>query len=813
MLQDIRIAWRSLLRTPGFTIAALLTLALGIGSTTAIFSLVNATLIKPVPYPEPDRLAVLTSTFGSSQSGLVFTMVRDRIRAIETVAAQSSTTSWNVSTPESAISVRGLRVSTDYLKVHGVAPFAGREFTTVEDTPDGPDSAIISNRLAARLFSGATSALGRTVMLGGRPHTVVGVLPADFVSIPDAEVLTPLRTTARDTGVNYRVLGRLRTDTTTESAQAELATMRQDLLREIPSLVESRVPQFSWAGYREVLGRGVRQPLLVLLGAVGFLLLIACANVANLYIARAVARHREIATRASLGASRGRLARHVLTEAVMLAALGSVLAVLLAAVATRLLLALVSEAFASELLSGGAVSLDWRVLLATVGVTLGAGLFFGLAPAVVLSRIDVRTALGTRTTAGPRTALLRRTLAVAEVALAVVLLVGAGLLMRSFTNLTRVDLGFSPDGVVIGRMSLQGSTAENATARQTLIEQGLMRIANLPGVTAVAVSNNVPVESGLNLALQPPPGALIDQGRSVDWRYVTADYFSLFRIPTRAGRTFTDGDRQSGQPVAVVNEAFARAYFGRVNVIGRTIQLAPGVNDVPREIVGVVADVKARSNSGFVRTLALGALGGATAPVIYVPAAQAPDAAIQIANRFFDMKWIIRTSGPSGALEGGVREAIRALDPTLAFVRFETMTSVIRRDLDMQRLITVLLGAFAASAMLLASVGLYGLVAYSAAQRRQEVGVRMALGASRSWVMRTFLGEGLALVSIGLLIGVAGAAGVTRVLTSRLFGVTPLDLTTFAAAAFALVFVAVCAALIPATSAARTSPSMAIRGD
>jgi predicted permease len=816
MLQDVRYALRSLRRTPGFAIAALLTLALGIGATTAIFSLVNALLLKPVPYPEPDRMAILTTRYGtspvpnSSQSGLTFTFVRERVRALEAVAAQSFITNWNLSTSESATSVRGLRVSTDYLKAHGVRPLAGREFTSAEDTPQGPDAAMVSEGLASRLFSSPGAALGRGVTLGGRPYTVVGVLPRDFESIPSADVLTPLRTTERDTGVNYRVIGRLRQDITREAGQAELAAVRADLLRTIPTLVDSRVPHFSWTGYRKVLGQGVRQPLIILLGAVGFLLLIACVNVANLYIARAVARHREIATRASLGASRGRILRQVLTESIVLAVAGSVLGLVVAAVSTQLLQFFISEDTARGLLSGSTIDLDWRVLLATIAVTLGAGIFFGLVPAIASSRVDPGVTLSSRTTAGPGAAGMRRTLTIAEVALAVVLLVGAGLLMRSFWNLTSVELGFAPEGIVVGRMSLQGTRAENADARQPLIEQGLSRIGELPGVTAVAVSNSVPIEAGLNLAMTPPPGALIDQPRAVDWRYVSPDYFSLFQIATRAGQTFSDDHRAGRPPVAVVNEAFARAYFGRVDATGQTIRFG---NDGPREIIGVVADVKGRSNAGFVRSFTLGALGSASSPAVYVPVAQAPDAGVQLANRFFDMKWIVRVGGSTAALEPGMREAVRTIDPTLAFIRFETMTSLISRDLDMQRLMTVLLGAFATSAMLLAAVGLYGVIAYAAVRRRREVGIRMALGATASRVVQSFVGEGVTLASIGLVLGLGGAAAVTRLLSSRLFGITPLDITTFAVAGVTLITVAICASLMPASSAARTDPMQALRGD
>ena len=808
-MSDLRYAWRSLIRTPGFTIAALLTLALGIGATTAIFSLVNAVLLKPVPYPDPDRLVVLTSTYGPFQSGVVFFLVRDRLQAVEAVTAQSGSTSWNLSTPTSAINVRGLRVSTDYLKVHGVRPRFGREFSDDEDRPRGSDAVIISDSLRATLF-GESDGLGRDVTLGGNPYTVVGVLPADFQSIPSADVLTPLRTTERDNGTNYRVLGRTRSGVTPAAAGAELDAMRPDFVRASPGVPERRVPHFSWVGYRDSLGRGVRQPLLVLLGAVAFLLLIACVNVAGLYIARAVARHREIATRAALGAGRAQVIKAVLSEALMLAIAGAALGVGLASVLTRGLLSLVSQDMASDLLAGATIGIDWRVLLVTTGLSIGAGLFFGLAPALLLSRLDARSTLGARTTAGPRTALLRRALTVAEMALALMLLVGAGLLIRSFVKLTSVDLGFRSGGVVVGRMSLQGTSAESADARARLLDAALQTIRRLPGVSAAAVSNHVPIESGLNLTMQPPEGSLIDQPRAVDWRYVTPEYFSLFNIATRAGRTFDDRDRTGGPLVAVVNEAFARTFFGRIDILGRTMSLSPSMKDGPREVVGIVADVKARSNSGFNR-VGFNALGAPTAPAIFVPAAQAADRAVQIANQFFDMKWIVRTSGSIPALERGMQDAVRAIDPTLPFARFETMDAVIGRDLDLQRLLTVLLGAFASSAMLLACVGLYGLIAYSALQRRQEVGVRMALGATGARILKGFVGEGVAIAVVGLGLGLGGAAMVTRVLTSRLFGVTALDVPTFTAAAVALVLVAAGAALIPAMGAARTSPAQALR--
>jgi putative ABC transport system permease protein len=333
-------------------------------------------------------------------------------------------------------------------------------------------------------------------------------------------------------------------------------------------------------------------------------------------------------------------------------------------------------------------------------------------------------------------------------------------------------------------------------------------------VRLAAVSNQVPIESGLNLALQPPRGASITRSRAVDWRYITPEYFSIFDISIRAGRAFESADGPAAPPVVIVNEAFARAYFGRLDVVGETIQLDPRFPDSPREIVGVSADVKARSNAGFVVNRGLNALADAVAPTIFVPAAQAPDSAVQGAHRFFNMKWIVKTDGsPSGALQNDIREAVRAIDPSLPFVRFAPMATVISDELAFQRLITVLLVAFATFAMLLAAIGLFSVVAYSASQRRREIGVRIAVGATGARVGRLFVLEGVSVATIGLALGTLGAIGATRVLINRLFGVTPLDVSTFGATAMLLLAVATAAAMLPALRAARTNPVDALRAE
>jgi putative ABC transport system permease protein len=815
-MADFRYAWRSLLRTPGFTIACLLTLALGIGAATTIFNLANAALFKPVPYADPGRLLILTmGGRPAAFDGRQFLELRDRVQQLDAVAAQGLSGSFNLVTDRSAAYVTGLRVTKDYFRVLRASPL-GRAFIEAEVTPGGPDAVVISDDLWGRAFQRRADTIGRTIRLGSVAHTIVGIMPAGFRSIPAADIVLPLRTTARDTGRNYTVLGRLRNGASLAATQAELDRWRTDTLGDRSGVDDRSGPRPSWVPYRDILGSAVRQPLFVMMGAVGALLLIACVNVASLNIARAIGRQREMATRAALGAPFGRLLRSLCFESLVIAIASGAMGLLLAKAGTSLLLSLGSEDLSREYLSGATPAFDWRVLVAAVALTLVTGLLFGMAPTAILWRLKSQNPLsqGVRTTASRHSARMRRGLAIAEVALAVVLLVSAGLLIQTFVKLTNVEKGFNPDGVLVGWMSLQGTSVETSDARARLFDQALERIRALPGVRLAAVSNQVPIESGLNLALQPPPGASITRSRAVDWRYITPEYFSIFDIAIRAGRAFESADGPAAPPVVIVNEAFARAYFGRIDVIGETIQLDPQFRDSPREIVGVSADVKARSNAGFVINRGVNALADPVAPTVFAPAAQAPDSAIRVAHRFFPMKWIIKTDGaPSGALQNDIREAVRAVDASLPFIRFAPMVTVISDALAFQRLVTVLLVVFAGLAMLLAAIGLFSVVAYSASQRRREIGVRIAVGATGLRVGRLFLLEGVSVATIGLALGTLGAIGATRVLINRLFGVTPLDVPTFVATAALLLAVATGAAMLPALRAARTNPVEALRAE
>jgi predicted permease len=464
------------------------------------------------------------------------------------------------------------------------------------------------------------------------------------------------------------------------------------------------------------------------------------------------------------------------------------------------------------MLSGETAGLDWSVLAFTAALTVVSGLVCGVAPALVWSQVDLRGAMSeaVTTTAGSRRALwIRRSLAGAEMALACMLLVGGGLLVRTLLNLHRIDLGINPQGVTIARMSLQG--AVDRAAFGSFVVDSLERVRRIPGVAAASASSGVPVERAVNLPLSPPAGSLIAEPRAVDWSYVTADYFRVFGIPVAAGRSFDERDGLAASPIAIVNEAFARAYFGRVDVVGETIGLVAAFKDPPRQIVGVVGDVKARTNTNW--TEGLTAHGSGAPPMIYIPAGEGALSAVQAAFRVIDVVLSVRSDRPPGEVAGDLRNALEGVDGRAMAVAFEPMDAVIARDLDIPRLVTNVLATFAALAVALAAIGLYGLMAYAAARRRREVGIRMAFGATTAGVLRQFMTEGVIVAAIGLALGAAGASLVTDVITGLLFGVTPLDVSTYAAVGGALLATAGLASLVPAIRASRTNPVLALRSE
>jgi predicted permease len=640
------------------------------------------------------------------------------------------------------------------------------------------------------------------------PHTIVGVMAASYWQVSQTaavDLWTPLRTSPRDNSWNYPVIGRLRGDATEVQLAAEFDALRWSLQRDVRDLSVERAGVLQWISYQKSLTLAHRDQLVLLSGAVGFLLLIACVNVASLQVVRGVSRRREMATRTALGGGRGRLIRQVLTESVLLALGGAVLGLL---VAEWGLDALVSQVPAG-ILGSHIVELDGRVVAGVLGLTVAAGLLFGIAPALTVAQTDVRSVLveGGRHSVGRHTMRLRRVFTAAQCALAVVLLVSAGLLIRSFMNLCSTPLGFDPANVVIGKMSLQGSSTQVQGGVGAMFQRTLVELRRVPGVAAVAVANNIPVERGLNLAIRPPAGGVVDGPRAVDWRWVSSEYFAAFRIPVRDGRVFDDSDTKSSAPVAIVNEAFAKSFFGRPNVVGETIRLMG--NDPARQIVGVIADVKARSGAGWTR--GLNALAAPPPPTMYVPVAQLDDSSFT--GTGFPISWIVRASSPGLNVAPAVRQIVQGSVPLLPLLRIEAMDEVVARDLEMQRFLMILVGTFAAAAMGLAVIGMYGLTAYAVSQRSQEVGIRMALGATAHRVLRGFLAEGVSVALIGLVIGLVGAAFATRILTAMIFDVAPQDPMTLVVVSVVLVVMAIVATLIPSVQAARTNPASVMRAE
>lgn len=804
--RDLRYAVRTLRREPSFTLAALATLALGIGTTTAIFAVVNAVLLQSPPYPESDRIVALTYPDGGSQTGQIFHYVREHARSFDRVAAQAGGSGWNLVVGERAEYVTGVPVSEGFFDVLGVTPLIGRGFTRAEDQPNGPRAVVLHETVWRRLFGARPDAIGETVLLGGVPHSIVGVMPAHFRTTPAADVWTTLRLPSADNSWNYAVIGRLRAGVTLSQARSELSALKVGLRPHLRDVSERRISVMQWISYQQWLGLAGRDPLVLLLTSVLFLLLLTSVNVAGLQVVRGAARRREMATRAALGGGRGRLVQQVLVESLFLALAGAALGVALAYAGTRALATLAP----ARLLGGRTIALDWRVLGFALACAVSAAVFFGLTPALGAARVDLRAALwdGARQTAGHHAVWLRRTLALAEVALAVILLASAALFIRTLVNMHRAPLGFDPSHVVVGKMSLQGTAKQTSENPAAFFERTLDRIRNLPGVEAAAVGNNIPVERGLNLALDPPPGARIGDTRAVDWRYVTAGYFAVFQVPLRSGRFFDARDGSRGAPVAIVNEAFVRTYFGRSSpALGRVLQLTD-TDDPPREIVGVVGDVKGRSGAGW--TTGPNALGSAAPPTMYVPIAQVPERILEAVHHFFPVSWVIRTPRDADVVPD-VQRAVRAAEPRLPFVRFETMREVIAADLELHRFMTALLTVFAGTSLLLAAVGMYGLVAYSLAQRRQEIGIRIALGATRLVVLRMCLVEAGVLVSTGLAIGLGAAAGVSRAFQALVFRIEPLDAATLATVAAVLIVSTGLAVLKPSLAAARTDPMHTLR--
>jgi predicted permease len=818
LLADLRHAFRVFRKSPGFTAIAIAALALGIGANTAIFSVINVVLLKPLPYPEPDRIMQIARGFpggvGNSASIPKFNAWKKN-DVFEAMAAYDfAGPGMNVGGSDHPEQVKGIHASSEFFRVFGVSPTLGRTFTADEDMPSGPKVAVISYQFFSRRLGGDLRLVGTPILIAGEPTTVVGVLPATFKSDPPADNFIPLQADPNSTNQGHYLLvaGRLKPGVTIETAKAQMKIVGERFRQANPKWMD-KTESVAVTPLQEAQVGDVKLPLMILLGAVGFVLLIACANVANLQLARASTRQREMAIRTAIGANRLRIVKQLLTESVMLALAGVVLGFLIGAWGVRALLAIapgdLPRISDSQHASTAVSALDWHVLGFTLAVAFATGILFGLFPAVHVSRLDVNSALkdtSGRAGTGRHQNRARGFLVVSEIALAVILLVGAALMIRTFASLRAVNPGFDPHNVLTLQTSLSGGQYGTTAKVDNLIRQMTPRLESLPGVQSAASALMLPIEGGVdlpvNIAGKPPATGAVYNGDE-QWRSISAHYFAAFKIPLLRGRVFSEHDIGNSARVIIVNEAFSKKYFQNEDPIGHAMTLGKGLGpqfeEPAREIVGIVGNV--RENG----------LTDSNQPVMYVPASQVADGLTQLANSVLPLSWILRTSQEPTALATAVQHEFLAVDGQLPVSKFRTMEQVISESTARSNFNMLLLTIFAGTALLLAALGIYGLMSYSVEQRTQEIGIRVALGASGGDMLRMVIGRGLLLAGIGLAVGLAAAFGLTRLLQSLLFGVKANDPMAFGAVVVTLAAVAWIAIYIPARRATRIDPLVALR--
>ena len=805
-VQDLRFSLRTLARNPGFALIAVLTLALGIGANTAIFSVVNALILSPPRIADARRVAAIFRTARENRSQGPFSYLelqdlRAASRSFETLAGYSGSGFILTRDGESA-PIPGLRVTANFLSFLRVAPALGRDFQAAEEKQGAQPVALISHGFWKERFGGSQAALGSQLTLNGAPFTVVGVLPPGFEFPPVSRPIDVLTTLAVE-GENLsqrgaqilRIMGRLRQGETFAHAQAELTGIAAGIERQHPDYAKD-VTAYLVPVHEQIVGSEVRRALWVLLGAVGFLLLIACMNVTNLLLARATVRHKEHALRAALGAGKGRIARQVLTENLVIAALACGAGLLLSIGG----LSAIRVYGAQQLPRLDEVRIDGRVLVFTMAVSVASALAFTLLPAFKASRSDLNEVLkaGAMTASTARSVRLwRDALVVAEVALGLVLLIGAGLMVRSFDKLVNVDPGFDPRNVLTGQITMTAPAYAGHEARAGYIDQTLARLRALPGVVSAAFVAPMPFSGGdvsgdFRIGGRPDPEPGQEPYASV--RSVTPEYFQALAIPLRKGRYFTPQDQLTRTGAVIVNEALARKYFPDEDPIGRII-LNIGANQhlgypLQWEIVGVVGDVHHRS------------LIQAASPELYQP--------FQQNSWDWGNVFIRTTADPRGSLRS-FSETLRAGDRTVAVSEVRPLAEAISGTVGQERFYTLLFSLFGAAGLLLMVTGVYSVIAYTVSRQTQEIGVRMALGARTGDVLRLVLGKGLGLIALGSGIGLAGALAVTHLIRTFLFGISPTDPATFAGATVLMVAVALAACYLPARRAAEIQPLVALR--
>jgi len=804
--KDVRYALRMMRRSPGFTVTAVATLALVIGANTAVFTLANALLLKPLPLPEAENLALVRLEFSSPKGTNISTSVDGSgwkaIAATPLGASAAVFTNWttgvNLVVNQQARFADQQRVGAGFFRVLGVPPAIGREFSDEEDATGGPAVAILSHELWMSAFGGDRSILGQTILLRGEPWQVIGIMPEGFRGTVDADVWTPLRpdTTGEGAGTNYAIVirtpdGRSLADVVRELPPLDAGLRSQGMPAEI-------VVRGGLTPLKEALTADSRAPLTMLGAAVMTVLLIACVNLAALLLARGRARSKEIATRMALGSGRQAVVRQLMVESLVLASAGGVLGVAIGALGLRGLQALGGDRFSDW----QRVTMDWEVVVWCGGLSLLTSLIFGLVPAWQSTRLNVQHALvegGSRSIAGGANHWTRRGLIVAQVALGVVLLVSAGLLVRTFINLQSLRPGFRPDGLTTATVSLLDARYPTTVDVNALFSKTLERLRATPGVEAASVSLGLPYERVLNMGFRYPEE---ESGRTASVMYVTPDFFRTFDIAVPRGRALQSGDTVQGRPVVVVNESFARLYSKDRDVLGRLVRVA----GVEREVVGVSGDVQMRP--GFsVDGLTPGPV--VSSPAIYLPAAQINDRILGT-HIWFSPVWTVRASSPAVGARA-ISDAISGVDPLLPLGAVRLMTDV-RADATAEHtMLLTLIGALAVVALLLAAIGLHGLIAHSVTERTREFGIRLALGASPAGTVRAVAWSGITLAGVGAVIGTALAVPASTLVAGVLYGVAERDPWTYAGAAMFLFLVAAVASVLPALRILKLDPATTLR--
>jgi predicted permease len=807
-LSDLRHSLRILRQSPSFAIAAVAALAIGIAANTAIFTVVNTVILRPLPFADSDRIVNIGRPGGRTAAIPMFTYWEQHNPGFEDLSAYLPGSSMNLNSGDTPEVVAAMRSSRNYFRLFGANPILGRTFTAEEDQPRGPRVLVMSYGLWQRRFGADPSILNRTIRLGGALFTVIGVLSPGFIPYPSADVWTPLQADPQSTDQAHVLLvgARLPRGLGLAQANAQMAVVGKQYVQTASNSLVGDDEQIQVTPLQEQLTGNIRPRLLILLGAVGLVLLIACANVANLLLARAAGRQREIAIRAALGARRGRIIRQMLTESLLLAVAGGVSGLILGSWGVRALLRLMPGDLSRVQEIASIPALDPRVAAFTVLLAVITGMVFGLFPAMQVSHAELASVLkesGGRMGTGLKPNRTRSILVGAEVAIAVVLLCGAALLIRSFAAMHAVSLGFDPHNLLTMEVSLAGPAYGKSSAVDRLGREFVQRVERLPGVESAALASALPLWGEQDMIFSIPGNRPLKGYHftgDVQWLIVSPHYFAVLRIPLVAGRLLRD--QEPGRTV-VISQTMARKYWPNANPVGQTIVIGPGLGPVyeagATEIVGVAGDVRWR-------------LDVDPAPVMYQLPSQILDGAMALVNRLQPGAVLIRTRAGVApmSVSHAAQQALLAADQ-LPVAKIRTMEQASLDSTARQNFNLLLLSLFAAIALLLAAMGIYGVMSYSVEQRTHEIGIRTALGATRRDTLNLVLLQALRITVAGLAVGVAAAFGLTRLLHAQLFGVKPSDPLTFAAAPLMLLMVALAAACIPALRASRVDPLVALR--